>query len=212
MNVRDVKIFGRLTENEENFLIEKSRILNVKKGEILHSPRDLLNQVSVVLSGKLRVLKYFTNGNEQNLNVVKEGETFGESLIFAHTSYPAYITAEEDSTILDVPYETVMELFKNKRFMEHYLEEIGRKVFNLSNVIEWLLIKSVEERVMRYLCFLCRMQGSKVVYFESKQKIASDLGSVREVISRKFKVLERKKIIRVLDRHHVEVLVDFFSC
>ncbi len=212
MNVRSVKIFRKLTKKEEDFLIEKSRILNVKRGDVLHSPKDHLNQVSVVLRGKLRVLKYFTNGNEQNLNMVKEGETFGESLIFAHTSYPAYIIAEEDSTVLDVPYETVMELFRNKEFMEYYLEEIGRKVFNLSNVIEWLLIKSVEERVMRYLCFLCRMQKSKIVYFESKQKIASDLGSVREVISRKFKVLERKKVIKVLDRHHVKVLVDFFSC
>jgi CRP-like cAMP-binding protein len=208
----NVKIFSKLTKREEDFLLENSQFLSVKRGEILHSPKDKIEHVSVVLKGSLRVLKYFTNGNEQSLKCVKKNETFGESLVFAKQNYPAYIVALEDSKVLEIPYEIIIELFSNKEFMKVYLGEIGNKVFNLSSVIEWLLVKPVEERLMKYLCFLCRVQNSDVVYFKSKQSIASDIGSVREVISRKFKSLEKKKIIEIIDAHHVKVLIDFLNC
>ncbi len=208
----NVKIFSKLNKKEEIFLMENSQLLRVKRGEVLHSPKDKIEHVSVVLEGSLRVLKYFTNGNEQNLKCVKKNGTFGESLIFAKKNYPAYIVALEDSEVLEVPYGIIITLFNNREFMKIYLREIGNKVFNLSNVIEWLLVKSVEERLMKYLCFLCRVQNSDIAYFESKQNIASDIGSVREVISRKFKILERKKVIKIVDNHHVKVLVDFFDC
>ncbi len=210
--ITNVKIFKKLNKAEERILKEQSMLLEAKRGEVLHSPCNEIKHVSVVLSGSLRILKYFTNGNEQILSYVRKNETFGESLIFAFENYPAYIIATEDSEILEVPYEVILNLFDNKEFMKSYLKEIGSKVFNLSNVIELLLIKSVEEKLMRYLCFLCRKQKSSTVYFESKQKIAGDIGSVREVVSRKFKVLEDKKVIRIVDRHHVKVLISFLIC
>ena len=210
--ITNVRIFKKLNKVEEKRLKEKSVLLYAKKGDVLHSPREKIQHVSVVLDGSLKVLKYFTNGNEQILRYVRESETFGESLIFAFKNYPAYIIAMENSEILEVSYEIILELFENKEFMKSYLNEIGNKVFNLSNVIELLLIKSVEEKLMRYLCFLRHKQKSSTVYFESKQKIASDIGSVREVVSRKFKILEDKKMIKIVDRHHVKVLIDFLFC
>ncbi len=210
--ITDVRIFRKLNEFEEKRLRKKSMLLYIRKGDVLHSPREKIKHVSVVLNGSLKVVKYFTNGNEQILRHVRKNETFGESLIFAFKNYPSYIISMEDSEILEVPYEIILELFENEGFMKSYLNEIGNKVFNLSNVIELLLIKSVEEKLMRYLCLLRQKQKSSIVYFESKQKIASDIGSVREVVSRKFKILEDKKMIKIVDRHHVKVLVDFLFC
>ncbi|KLO23314.1 Crp/Fnr family transcription regulator [Marinitoga sp. 1197] len=184
-----------------------SKILNIKKNEILHSPHEKLQQMSIVLEGLLRVVKFTSEGNEQVLKYIKKDESFGEGLIFSGENYPSFIIAEQDSKIFEISSKGVLNLFKkNEDFLVLYLNEISRKLMNLSNIIDILIIKSIKERIIKYFSLLHKQQKTEIIYFKSKQKIASDIGSVREVVSKKIKELINEGIIEEIDKNHIKLL------
>nr|WP_303048793.1 helix-turn-helix domain-containing protein [Marinitoga sp. 1154] len=77
---------------------------------------------------------------------------------------------------------------------------------NLSNIIDILIIKSIKERIIKYFSLLYKQQKTEIIYFKSKQKIASDIGSVREVVSKKIKELINEGVIEEIDKNHIKLL------
>ncbi|AKI97344.1 Crp/Fnr family transcriptional regulator [Kosmotoga pacifica] len=209
MDLRDIRTFDKLSEGEVKYVKRNSRLIKINKNEILYSPNEICEQVSVVLKGKLKVSKLFPSGKEQILKYLQKGDTFGETLVFLKAQYPAYVIADTTAKILEIPKRVMLEIFDNKAFLISYLESISKKVLNLSNVIEMLSMKTIKQRVARYLINLYNSQGSNVInLMKSKKQIAADIGSVREVVSRTFSELERNGVIKLLDRQHVEI-IDF---
>ena len=202
----DFNIFNDLKDDQKNFVFQNSKEIKVLKNFVLHSPRENIDTISFVLQGKLVVAKYSFDGNQQIIKRLKTGETFGESLIFSGKPYPAYIIAEDDSKVLEIPKKVIFHLFEDKNFMVNYLKEISNKVLNLSNVIEILSIKPVEQRLIMYFSLLRTAQQSNIIYFKSKADIAMNIGTVREVVSKKMKLLEDKGIIKIIDKNHFKIL------
>jgi CRP/FNR family transcriptional regulator len=199
-------IFSDLSKSEKLFLEKNSMKIEISKNSILHSTDEEIKCVSLVLKGKLKVVKFSSDGNQQVVKYVGKNETFAEGFIFSGKKYPAYIMAENNSLILEIPRHIILKLFENKKFMISYIKEISDKMLNLSNIIEILSMKSIEERLLMYFSIIAKEQKSNIIYFKSKQKIADDIGSVREVVSKKMKILEQKKIIKFIDRNHFEIL------
>lgn len=200
-------IFQKLLSENKVILEKYGKTININKNDVLHSPDEELKQISVIIKGKLKVVKYTSEGNEQVLKYLNKNESFGEGLIFSGENYPSYIMAEEDSTVLEISREGVLRLFReNEQFLVLYLNEISKKLLNLSNVVDILIIKSIKKRIIKYFSLLRKHQKSDCIYFKSKQQIANDIGSVREVVSRKMKELEEEGIIKTIDKNHVKIL------
>ncbi|KAF2955715.1 Crp/Fnr family transcriptional regulator [Marinitoga sp. 38H-ov] len=199
--------FQNILKENKKILEKYGRIINIKRNDILHSPNEELRQVSIIIKGKLKVVKYTPDGYEQVLKYLNENESFGEGLIFSGENYPSYIVSEEDASVLEISREGVLKLFReNENFLVLYLNEISKKLLNLSNIVDILIIKSVKERIIKYLSLLYKQQKSETIYFKSKQKIANDIGSVREVVSRKISELEKEGIIKILDKNHIKIV------
>lgn len=204
--MRDI-IFQKLLSENKAILEKYGKTININKNDVLHSPDEELKQISIIIKGKLKVVKYTSEGNEQVLKYLNKNESFGEGLIFSGENYPSYIMVEEDSTVLEISREGVLKLFReNEQFLVLYLNEISKKLLNLSNVVDILIIKSIKKRIIKYFSLLRKHQKSDWIYFKSKQKIANDIGSVREVVSRKMKELEEEGIIKIIDKNHVKIL------
>jgi CRP-like cAMP-binding protein len=201
------KFFQEMIQNNKETLEKYGKVKHVGKNDILHFTTEELKQVSIILKGKLKVVKYTSEGYEQVLKYLNKNESFGEGLIFSGESYPSYIVAEEDSKVLEISREGVLELFReNEEFLVLYLNEISKKLLNLSNVVDILIIKSIKERIIKYFSLLYKQQKSNIIYFKSKQKIANDIGSVREVVSRKIKELIDENIIEEIDKNHIKLI------
>ena len=70
------------------------------KDEIIAIEGDDCHALGIILKGKIEIQKIFPSGQIMTINNFKEGNIFGESLVFLdkHT-YPATITAMEYSEI-----------------------------------------------------------------------------------------------------------------
>ncbi|ACR79858.1 Crp/Fnr family transcriptional regulator [Kosmotoga olearia] len=206
MELRNIRTFDKLNEAEIKYIEKNARVVKVNENKILYSPDEVCEQVSVILKGKLRVSKLFPSGKEQILKYLQEGDTFGETLVFLKVQYPAYIIADTTAKILEIPEKVIFKLFDNKTFLVSYLESVSKKMLNLSNIIEMLSLKSIKQRVAKYLIDLYYSQGSSVINLKkTKKQIAQDIGSVREVVSRAFGDLEKAGMIKLLDKNRVKI-------
>ncbi|MBP6281783.1 MAG: winged helix-turn-helix domain-containing protein, partial [Leptotrichiaceae bacterium] len=99
-------------------------------------------------------------------------------------------------------------LFIEEEFMLFFLKELGNKIIKLSQTIDYLSDNSIELRLLKYLKLQYVQQNTKIITLNmSKARIAKEIGTVREVVSRTFKKLENKGIIRNLSNNKIEILI-----
>ena len=101
-----------------------------------------------------------------------------------------------------------MKLFIEEEFMLFFLKELGNKIIKLSQTIDYLSDNSIELRLLKYLKLQYVQQNTKIITLNmSKARIAKEIGTVREVVSRTFKKLENKGIIKNLSNNKIEILI-----
>src|SRR5699024_1512856 len=102
--------------------VDKGEIINIldkiyytikayKNEEVIAVEGDDCNSLGIILKGRIEIQKLFPSGQITTINNFKEGNIFGESLIFAdrHT-YPATITAIKPSEIMFINKNDITKL------------------------------------------------------------------------------------------------------
>jgi len=201
-----VDLFRDLTSQERREVLSGSRTITSLSNQIIYTPEDKCDSLSIVLKGKLRISKLLPSGQEQIIKHLEKGEVFGEALVFAGRKYASHVVSEEDSEILNIPKEVLLRAFKNQRFLLSYLRSISEKTLNLSGIIEMLSLATVKKKIASYLLELSLEKETRFFKLPcSKKMLANLMGSTREVVSRNFSELQREGIIFMPDRNTVEI-------
>jgi len=105
--------------------------------------------------------------------------------------------AETDSSVICLPMDKVREWVKlYPDFALHILAEYQRQYNDLLNTTKQIICYNLEDRILLYLRDQAELANSNLIH-KSHQKIAADLSTSREVISRAMKKLEKdKKIVQ----------------
>ncbi len=195
------QIVPQLTGHPELFslLIEKSEVRAFEKGQILLQPNQSISHIPIVLEGLIKVFKKEESGSEVLLYYISSGQgcimSFN-SLINKDLSIVKAVT-ETKTTVLLVTAETTLELLAKYPQWNQFFHQLYRtKYQELIDVIEVLTFSNKQERIMDYLRREATLKGSLVLK-TTHQKIADDLGSSREVISRILKKLEIDQNIKL---------------
>jgi len=130
---------------------------NVRKGQFVILEGDKLEYIGIVLSGQLNIIREYYNGSRSLLAAVTPGGVFAEALCCAGLSQsPVAVTAAEDSSFLKLRFSRVLNscsksCLYHKDFIKNLLSLIAEKNLSLQNKMEIIGLKSVREKVMRYL-------------------------------------------------------------
>ena len=134
-----------------------SKIQNIKKGGIILLSGDRLEYIGIVLSGILHITRENYDGNRSVLAVIKQGGVFAEALCCAGiTESPVTVIAAEDSCVMKLSFTRILKtcssscLFHTK-LIENMAGLIAKKNLMLQSKMEILELKTIREKVMRYL-------------------------------------------------------------
>ncbi|WP_066071146.1 Crp/Fnr family transcriptional regulator [Alkalithermobacter thermoalcaliphilus] len=201
-----------LNESEMEFLNKNMIVKEYKKGEQIYTPLNICKYLSFVLGGSVRLVKYSTDGREQIVAILKKGAFFGEALVFEQLHYPVYVIADKDCKIGNITKDTLIQISSmNKKFMEVFLSEITTKIFILNNQIEILSLKTVKDKLIKFLYNHYELKKTHIFKLPyTKQKIANMIGSSREVVSRNFKELEEEGAFHY-DKDKIVLNLDYFN-
>ena len=171
--------------------------LDVKNRETLFFEGDECRKIGIVISGRLSIVSYYSDGKEVIYNILEKGEMFGNNLIFS--SEPFYrgdVVADEESKVLLIDKEEFLKaISSNKEILELFLREQSDFSKSLNLKIKLLTIDSAKERILYYLTI-----NKNIITYKSITKLAKILYLSREVVSRTIYKLEKDGLIEIKDK------------
>ncbi|MEY2963399.1 MAG: hypothetical protein RL754_660 [Bacteroidota bacterium] len=192
-------IAPELTKELREALIEVGIVNNYNKGGLILDYGLEANFMPIVLQGNARVMR--VDDDDPSKELLLYFLTPGEICPCAAFSLlpggemPITVEAETDATILNIPLSklnTIAEQFPEWRIYE--LKNFRKRFEELMQLVDNAIFKQLGARLRAYIEMRCRVSGRKGVAL-SKVKMASELGTSREVVSRLLKSLENEGVI-----------------
>jgi len=199
-----VPIFSGLTESELLFLAQRAVPRHFSTGETVFGEGQPCAGLYVVESGHIRIFKSSPGGREQVLSIDGPGSSVAELPVFDGGSYPASVTAVDDATLLFVSKQDFQSLcLAHPEVALKVLRVVGARLRRLVGIIEELSFTTVRHRLASFLLRLAKKEGKRtsegveIVMPVSNQELASQIGTVRELVSRNLSRLQGEGIIKI---------------
>src|SRR5579864_3582595 len=203
-----VAIFSDLNEGEIEFIAGRIIPRKYSAGQIVFSEGDACSGLYVVASGHVRIYKTSSSGREQVLSIDGPGSSVAELPVFDGGDYPASVSAVDEVTLLFVSKQDFQELcLTHPQVALKVLRVVGARLRRLVGIIEELSFTTVRHRLAAALLRLANREGKRVgnsVVFmlpDSNQEIASQIGTVRELVSRNLSRLQSEGMLRIDGRN-----------
>ncbi|HEX3091717.1 MAG TPA: Crp/Fnr family transcriptional regulator [Candidatus Angelobacter sp.] len=201
--LRRVQIFSGLTETELQFLAERAVPRDYRKGEILFTEGDPCAGLFVVESGQVRIFKSSPNGREQVLAVEGPGSSVAELPLFDGGNYPASTAALNDAKVYFISKQDFHSLcLVHPQVPLKVLKVVGSRLRKLVGIIEELSFTTVRSRLISSLVRRAKTgkktrEGVEIELPPSNQELASEIGTVRELVSRNLSRLQAEGLINM---------------
>ena len=202
-----VPIFSGLTESELAFLAQRAVPRHFSAGEAVFSEGEPCAGLFVVESGHIRIFKSSAAGREQVLSIDGPGSSVEELPVFDGGNYPASVTAIEDATLLFVSKKDFQSLcLAHPEVALKVLRVVGARLRRLVGIIEELSFTTVRHRLASFLLRLARTEGRRtpegveVMLPVSNQELASQIGTVRELVSRNLSRFQSEGMLKIEGR------------
>lgn len=149
----------------------------------------------VVRQGRVRIFKTSSRGKEQVLIVLGAGETFNDVPVFDGGPNPASAQAAAPGTeVCLVPTAVVMDLIRtNPRVAADIVHVLAGRLRHLTAVVEDLSFHHITERVAKLL--LAESAAGAGRPLPTQERMATRIGTAREVVSRALRTLEQQGAI-----------------
>jgi len=201
--IRRVPIFADLSEAELQFLAERAVPRTFDKGELVFTEGDPCMGLFVIESGHLRIYKSSPNGREQVLTVEGPGSSVAELPVFDGGNYPASTAAVDEARVLFISKHDFHSLcLVHPQVPLKVLKIVGGRLRKLVGIIEELSFTTVRSRLISLLVNLATTGkktagGVEIQLPPSNQELASQIGTVRELVSRNLSRLQSEDLIRM---------------
>lgn len=202
--LRKVAYFRELPANGMAGLVRAVRERRFAAGETILVEGEKSDGLYVVLRGRVKVFKLSADGREQVLRILGPGRTFNDVAAIDGGPNPGYVAGLADGAVCLVPAVAL------RRLMAHHpqvcaaaVQVLAARLRAMTVLVEDLALRGVLPRVARLLLDCSRGRAGLVEGGEglchplTQQQIAEMTGSVREVVQRSLKTLEREGAIEL---------------
>lgn len=189
-----VPFLGRLSP-EGARVVQALAVKKVQGTRVLLRRGDPVDGAYFVVGGAFRVYYLTPEGREATLYRVEPGETCVLALTatFNQTAYPAWVeSGPRGAAFLQLPGQALQRLYDTepefRRFIFHVL---AGRIFDLMSTLEEVGSARVEQRLARLLLREARDGTVRT----SQARLAAELGTAREVVSRAVRSLKATGVV-----------------
>jgi len=197
-------LLSSLSQQELQLLAARTVRKHLSEGEILFSEGEPCSGLHIIAQGKVRIFKTSVGGREHVLALNGPGETVAELPVFDGGPYPASAMAVEDTEIAFISRRDFHAYcLEHPEVALKVLSVVGGRLRRLVCIIEELSFTTIRQRLISALLKLAQTEGKKTergIEFQlpaTHQELASQLGTVRELISRNLMRLQAEGLLEV---------------
>lgn len=209
--VRLVPIFNHLDDLSMDKISTKIVHRTYEKGEYLFHEGDADIALYVVNSGKVRMFHINESGKEQLYRILNPGDFMGEWTLFnpgqEHDNYAQAISKSRICMIRQEDFSKLLQEYPN--ISVKLLTEMSQRLHQSQRQTATVSLGSVTERLAMYLTDLVTdfdIEEPVVKLKIPRKDLASYLGTTPETISRKFRELEEKAMIKQINTKTIKLL------
>jgi len=174
---------------------EHMQLRGYDRGEMLFWEGDPCAGLHIINEGSVKLYRTSTQGRQYIVRVLQEGETCNEVPAFDGGTNPVNVETLEKSKVWVIDAETLHALVKSHPgFALKVLSNFGKNLRGLVRMVSEMAFYQVTNRLARLISEL-PVEESHPHW--TQEQLAAQLGTVREVVARSLKELERSGAIRI---------------
>lgn len=185
-----VPMFNELQPDELERIAAGTRDLNVAKGDILFHKGDPCTGFHLIIYGQVKLAFTSSQGNEKVVEILNQGQSFGEAIMFMDKPYIVFAQALTDAQLLHISKQVIFdEIERHPQFARKMIAGLSLRLHHLIHDVESYSLHSGKQRIIGYL--LREMPDTEetpsaitVTLPTSKGTIASRLNLTQEHFSR----------------------------
>ena len=205
-----IKHFDTLPPNIQEKLADVAQPHHYDEGQVIYVEGEPATAIYFIERGWVKSTRISCQGREQAMLCLCAGEVFGDTAVLTHSSYPCTVTALEPTDLWRIPADDLLRLMEQHQELAIALtKRMGERVKYYVDLVEDLSLCGVEVRIARTLLRNAKwLHGRWVVprrTWSTFDEMAVRLGTVRDVLSRSLRSLEKEGLIKV-NRQEIEIL------
>ena len=208
--MRKSKIFDQISDWDIKALhfCFKTRVVNIKKGEVLIDEDAPFESIVLVLDGHLRSVISDYYANNSILADYYTGDAVGIEEAFSGETLAQYtLVAMQDTQVLTMNKSRVMQQCSNMcprhtQFQNNLVKLISQKNIQLMRKFNHITKHSTRDKVLAYLQYISKQQKSK--YFDipfNRQELADYLSVDRSALSFELSKMKNEGILDFTKNH-----------
>ena len=179
-------------------------VINALRGDILFHKSDAPTGFYLIVYGQVKLAFTSSQGGEKVVDILNQGQTFGEAVMFMDKPCMVYAQALSDSQLLHISKNAIIdELERDPKLGRKMIAGLSMRLHHLLIDVESYLLHSGRQRIIGYLLRDNVKSDAKsltVTLPTNKGVIASRLNLTQEHFSRILHELSDKGLIVVEGR------------
>ncbi|MBI1846906.1 MAG: Crp/Fnr family transcriptional regulator [Candidatus Rokubacteria bacterium] len=177
-------------------LAARSAVRTAARGQTIYAEGEPAAGLFVVLDGRVKLVRRSAQGREQVLHAEGSGATLAEVPVFDGGGYVASAVALEDTRLLFVPREALLDLCRRRPDVAlGVIATLAGRVRRFAALIEDLSLRDLTARLAVFLLTEIPPGRDGGGLRMTGDEIAARLGTVREPVSRALSRLRRLGLV-----------------
>ncbi len=190
---------------DEDLLLKNGAAYENESGIILFQKGDYPHYYFQIVSGKIELNNYHEDGKEFTFNILSDGQSIAESLLFGEKFYPMNAVVKTDCCLLKLPKSRFLKLLGENqeivfKLFRHLSDRLFYKyimLFSNSSADPASKIKSLMDYYKESSTI---SQHFKYLIPLTRQQIANLTGLRVETIIRTVKRMEKENMVKICNR------------
>src|SRR5574343_391975 len=147
-----IPLFNGLAPEEIARIARGTREIHANKGELLFHKGDPCNGFHLLVYGQIKLAFTSPQGSEKVVEIISQGQSFGEAIMFMDKPYIVFAQALTDSLLLHVSKAAVYEeLQRDHNLCRKMLAGMAMRLHQLMSDVESYSLHSGKQRIIGYL-------------------------------------------------------------
>ena len=190
--------FDELPETILKDIAEHMHLREFQRGDVLFWEGDPCDGLHIIEYGSAKIFKLSPQGRQYIVRILQEGDTFSEVPTFDEGTNPVNVEALETCRVWIIEIQKLRELIiANPVFAQKVLANFSKMLRGMVRMVSEMAFYQVTHRLAR---LIAEFPHEKSAPHWTQEQLAARLGTVREVVARSMKELERSGAIKVEDR------------
>ncbi len=191
--ITNVPLFADLSAEELAPLATACQLHTYPPETLLFAMNDPAQSCFYLYQGQVKLCRINREGKEKVIEIIKEGQTFAEAMVFLQQPYPVSAQALEWVKVLEIPARALLDLLRQQPDIAlKLLASLSKRLHGLVQDIEQLSLANAQQRLAGFLLSFGEEQfqlpAAKIV-------LASRLGLTPEHFSRTLSYFKAQGVI-----------------